>query len=225
MEKLKLAMVSSKENVKQAYLEAVKDLGINVQSFSTVKELYYAMITIPFNGMIVDQETRLKAQKGEQKLMDVLVDIFPSIRLSLDEKTGVITAYYSGQHESGESLEGFILNECRTFIARTIRMDVRMGINFNVILSRDCNFFEKDIIRTVTMNFSKGGCFVYSVDDWDRSMNVWIKINELESDAPILSEVRWVIPWGRSMQIPGIGIEFLNLKPDQLDTFYNKYRI
>ena len=70
--------------------------------------------------------------------------------------------------------------------------------------------------RTVTMNVSKGGCFIYSVDDLQSDTRLMMMFKELEEQTPILGEVRWRALWGEAMQIPGIGVKFKNLSEGQL---------
>ena len=225
MKKIKLGLVAHDEEAKRIYLEAIGKLGVNVKAVSSFRELYNIMMNGKYSGVMIDQRTKLKAPKNEQKLIDIILEIFPSIRLNLDKKSGEIKTYYAGQRASGESLENFIKKECRPFRPRTLRMDIRKDINFNVIMSRDGKFIKKDMVRTVTINFSRGGCFLYSVDEWAIAASIWLKIKELDDDTPVLGEIRWAREWGKTMQVPGIGVKFMNLKPEQMDSIYNKYRV
>ncbi len=225
MKKIKLGLVVYDEEAKRIYLEAIGELEVDVKAASSFRELYNIMMNGKYSGVMIDQRTKLKAPRNEQKLIDIILEIFPSIRLNLDKKNGKIKTYYAGQRASGESLESFIEKECRSFRPRTLRMDIRKDINFNVIISGDGNFSKKDMVRTVTINFSRGGCFLYSVDEWDIAASIWLKIKELDDDTPILGEIRWIIEWGKPLRVPGIGVMFMNLKPEQMDTIYNKYRV
>ncbi|MCK5503820.1 MAG: PilZ domain-containing protein [Thermodesulfovibrionia bacterium] len=225
MKKIKLGLVVNNEEAKRIYLEATGKLEVDVKAASSFRELYNIMMNTKYSGVMIDQRTKLKSPQNEQKLIDAILDIFPSIRLNLDKKKGEMKTYYAGQRASGESLESFINKECRPFRPTTVRKDVRKDINLNVIMSRDGSFSKKDMVRTVTINFSRGGCFLYSVDEWAIAESIWLKIKELDDDTPVLGEIRWVIEWGKTLRVPGVGVMFMDLKPEQLDTIYNKYRV
>lgn len=225
MKKIKLGLVVSDDKTKLIYLEAIGGLEVDVKAVSSFRELYNIMMNSKYSGVMIDQRTKLKAPRNEQKLIDAIIEIFPSIRLNLDKKKGEMKSYYAGQRASGESLENFIEKECRPFRPRTVRTDVRKDINLNVIVSRTRKFNKKDMVRTVTINFSKGGCFLYSVDEWTIGESIWLKIKELDDDRPVYGEIRWVVEWGKALKVPGIGVMFMDLKPEQLDTIYNKYRV
>ena len=89
-------------------------------------------------------------------------------------------------------------------------------IHFNVLLPKTAGFNEEGIRRTVTVNVSKGGCFIYSVDNLASDVEMMIVFKELEDQKPILGEVRWKAKWGEAMQIPGIGIKFEDINEGQL---------
>jgi hypothetical protein len=52
----------------------------------------------------------------------------------VDLKTKIKSLYY-GKSKGDGTLEDFILEECRTFEARTLRASERTKIRFNVLLS------------------------------------------------------------------------------------------
>jgi Tfp pilus assembly protein PilZ len=112
-----------------------------------------------------------------------------------------------------------------SFAARKIRINKRGNINFNIIVSKTPDFSEQQVEQTVTLNFSKGGCYIISTSTWEINKEIWISIRELEDRAPITGKVRWGIEWGKYMNIPGIGVRFTNIKESQLDHICNKYRL
>ena len=134
-----------------------------------------------------------------------------------DDKTKKISALFYGQHQGDTPLEHFINHECRYFRARTIRSSYRHDIHFNISLSRNQDFSSSDVERTITLNASKDGCFIYSSQNWEIRSRVWFVIQELQDQTPISGEIQWCVAWGESMQIPGIGVEFREVKPCQVE--------
>ena len=49
-----------------------------------------------------------------------------------------------------------------------------------------------------------------------------IVIKELDDSKPILSEVKWNKEWGKTMQLPGIGVKFENIDGAQLKEICEK---
>ena len=201
---------------KQAYIDAVTPLGVKVETVPSFGKLHKMMIENCYNGVMVDLRTKMKASNEEKDLVHDVFEQFPVAQLNFDEKTGQIRSLHYGRTGKGESLESFIKEECRSFIARPIRSSIRKKIHFNVLLSKTGDFATEGIDRTVTMNVSKGGCFIYSVDDLQSDAKVMMVFKELEDQKPILGEVRWKALWGEAMQIPGIGVKFENLREGQL---------
>ena len=214
---VKVILVCQEEGkAKQAYLNAIKSFGVKVDTAPSLMELHKMLIENTYNGVMVDFRTRVKASNEEKDLVHDIFEQFPVAQLNFEEKTGEIRSFHYSRTSKGETLESFIKEECRSFIARPIRSTIRKKIHFNVLISNTGDFTEKEIDRTVTMNVSKGGCFIYSVDDLQSDDRLMMVFKELEEQTPILGEVRWRALWGEGMQIPGIGVKFENLSEGQL---------
>ena len=76
--------------------------------------------------------------------------------------------------------------------------------------------------RTVTIDISKGGSFIYSVDLWNIGEKVQFVIKELADSNPIRGEIRWTRSWGKMMEVPGIGITFETIDKGQLEEICDK---
>ena len=101
-------------------------------------------------------------------------------------------------------MEEFIHKQCGSVQARTFRSSARKMVNFNIILSKEPGVDEKCSSRTTTINASKGGCFIYTSEEWKCFSNVWFVMNDLMVRTPIMGEIRQCYKWGESMRIPGI---------------------
>ena len=183
------------------------------------------MITNPYQGVMIDLIPSMKASREEKGAAQEILDVFPLIQLKLENETGIIRTISFGSSSGSDSLVNFINNECRIFTPRAIRLSVRKSINFTVVMSKEEHMNEKLLERTVTMNASQGGCFLFSSQDWSNTADVWFIINELQDKSPIKGDVRWAVSWGNNMAIPGIGISFNKIKPEQLEELTNKYSL
>lgn len=180
------------------------------------------MIDKPYNGVMIDVPTKIKASKEEKTLVHEILNKFPVIQLKWESKSGTIKTLSHNQYKSGGTLNDFINQECRSFNPRTIRASVRKNINFNVILANNNNFGEENIEKTITIDVSKEGCFIYSPKKWEIHSNVRFIINEIDDHTPIRGEVMWGIEWGKAMRIPGIGVMFNDIKSCQLGNISDK---
>jgi hypothetical protein len=213
---VKVILVCQKEgNARQAYINALKPLGVQVDTVPSLSKLYKMLTENLYNGVMVDFKTKVKASSGEKELIHNVLEQFPVAQLNFEEKTGKIRSLHYGRASNSETLEAFIKEECRLFIARPIRSSHRKKAHFNVLLSKTGDFSEKDIDLTVTINVSEGGCFLYSVDDLQNGAKVMMVLKELEDQKPIIGEVKWKIRWGEAMQIPGIGVKFEDINEGQ----------
>jgi Tfp pilus assembly protein PilZ len=219
----RLVLACTEGVAREKYHEALKKLGVRLDTVSSLKELYHAMSRTPYNGVMIDIITKIKASQEEKNLVHAVLEEFPLIQLKWDDETGTIKSIFLGQVIGSGELEDFINQECRLFDARRIRSSVRKDIHFNVILSRDHHFPETGIERTIMINISEGGCFLYTVGEWERGQDACFTIHELEDQTPILGKVKWRIEWGRSMKIPGIGIEFQDIRESQRKEIADKY--
>ena len=197
----------------QRYLDEAKGRGVQIDVATTIKEFYDATVETPYSGLMIDMPTKIKDFSDDREKVDNILQLFPVIRLTFNEKTKQIKAFYSGLLNGSGSIEEFVTHKCLFFSARTLRTYRRKVINFNVILCKSKSDGNSE--RTVTMNVSQGGCFIYSIDKWEINSDVWFTINELTDQTPIHGQVLRQVDWGTYMGIPGIGLQFKDIKDCQ----------
>lgn len=66
---------------------------------------------------------------------------------------------------------------------------------------------------------------MFSCQDWSNISDIWVVVQELDDKTPIPGEIRWRQPWGKSMAIPGIGIQVKELTAGQKAQLVEKYSI
>ena len=83
----------------------------------------------------------------------------------------------------------------------------RIPLNLNALLSSTSNM--EDAERTVSIDFSPGGCFLFCVnDEIALKSTLWISLLALSNQSPIASTVCWKRGWGMTNEIPGVGLRF-----------------
>jgi Tfp pilus assembly protein PilZ len=222
---VKLVLICKEGEARQAYLKEIKASGAEVDIVANYGELYKIMIGKPYQGVMIDLVTSMKISKEERGVAQEILDAFPLVQLKWESETNEIHTFSSGNTSSSDSLSDFIATECNNFPARPVRQNSRKHINFNVTMSKNEVLYEKFLEYTVTMNASRGGCFLFSTRNWKPLENVWFIINELQDKTPIVGNVCWCVAWGKSMMVPGIGVSFKHITPNQMDELINKYSL
>ncbi len=215
----KIIVIVQEGDARQAYLAELESIDVEVSLISSFIEIQTLLSEDSYNGVVVDLKTKMKATADEKELALDLLEQFPFAQLNLEIKTGTIKLLCYDQMMNVRTLKDFVDIVCTSFIPRAIRLHARKENNFNILLSRTSDFPENETEHTVTIDISKGGCFIYSIGNWEINTNVQIVINEINDRSPILCEVRRVVKWGEAMKIPGIGVQFIDISEDQLEGF------
>lgn len=207
--KTRLLLIAEIGVSRAAYVEVLRDIDIEVDCISSPDEMTGALIDTPYSGLLIDVPTMIRCECGDKNRITRIMDRFPVLRLMYNPKYGGIRGLaQGGTIRDNRDLTEFVLNDCVPFSPRSIRVAQRHGVVFNVALFDDLDHLEQGGERTVTVNVSEHGCFVYSVNDWQVDKPAWIVVQEFEDKTPIELLVRWQRPWGKAMRIPGIGASF-----------------
>lgn len=221
---IQLILVCKEGPARSAYLREAMSIGIEVDTVDSFGDLLKMMITRPYQGIMVDLITSVKASREDKGIAQNVLDVFPVIQVKWDAQTNSIHTISSGS-ASGGTLAHFIAHECQPFRSRAVRLNVRKNVNFNVKICENEDMDPSQTEASVTINISKGGCFLFSCQNWSKIAHVWIVVHELDDKTPIPGEIRWRQPWGKSMAIPGIGIRINQLTPGQKTSLEEKYSI
>jgi len=214
---VKLILVCKEGEARQAYLNETKALGVEVDVFPSFYEFLKTTANNPYQGLMIDLETQTKMSLEEKNVSKAIIEFFPAIQMKWHAESGSIRNISFGMKTTNVSLKEFIKTECQSFTARSVRLNIRKIVHFNVLLSKDESMHEKFLERTVTINVSRGGCFLSSGRDWSNYSTTWFIINELQDKSPIAGNIHWSVEWGKQMTIPGIGIDFRYIKQSQIE--------
>ena len=220
-----IALVSNQKEDVEIYLKNLDKPGVTLKVVSSFKQLEKLLSSDPYNGIIVDLKTKLGVPRDEKELVYELLDHYPVLQSRIIPGSRKMQILPFGKTTRDISLEAFLSDECRGFNARTIRTGIRRRIHFNILLSRTGSFTMDDLERTVTMNASKEGCFIITTADWSRYSSAAFIIRDLAVKTPVVGEIRWCVPWGRKLKMPGIGIRFEDIQASQLNELADKYNL
>lgn len=104
-----------------------------------------------------------------------------------------------------------------------LRMQERVQVQLNAELTKEDDPFVQHGLRTSVLNISSGGCFVYCVDNAPYVGFAYVRIQELSNKRPIYCSIRWRREWGISDSLPGLGVQFVDIQPDQVRELQDMY--
>ncbi|MCP4575548.1 MAG: PilZ domain-containing protein [Deltaproteobacteria bacterium] len=207
-----ILLISSDAKERKVYESAIRTLDVKVTAVPSLKGLTEKVKDLFLNGVAMDMSTKIMALKMDREFIHTTFRKFPVAHLTLGKEMGKIRLFYPGQ-PPGATLKDFIDGECRTFTPRKLAHHIRKDLHFNVLLSRNPEMVDCE--KTVSVDVSEGGCFIFSTQEWVKGDMVWLKILELSHHDPIGARVKRCVRWGEAMQVPGIGLQFDEMKPLQ----------
>jgi hypothetical protein len=217
METCRVLVVADNPEIREEYVKAVDLLGIEQENAASLSELYTLLPKIAFNGLLLDVGTLVRASVAEKAYIHEIIQIFPSVRIRWDAQGKNVRVLLYGQSGEGiATLDSFIREQCIPFGARKLRVSDRVDAHFNVLISRRPDFSTPSTLKTVTINVSKGGCYIFAAEPWEPHCQVWLQFRELSDPTPVAAEVCWRKMWGMSMGMPGVGVRFTEITDGQV---------
>ena len=197
------------------YEAALQRSGAQVDTVAAIDTFYGAVTHFAYNGIVIDIPTKIKALSDHKDLVYSIIDRFPVIQVNFDRRSRRVRALLYGHHERTGCLEDLIRERCWHTPPRKLRSEERKRLHYNVLLSTQRQFNPQTLIRTVTIDVSMNGCFLFSVARFQLGALVWMRIMDLYDKTPISGIVRHKRNWGETMRLPGIGVEFQKIKESQ----------
>ncbi len=168
----------------------------------------------PYNAIFLDMPLIIKASRYEKSLVEDALHAIPNARLNIVAKTRKIRMLVSWDIQAGTRSAEEHLRYCCEQAPRVALIRNRIPLNLNAVLSRSPDMADAE--RTACIDFSPGGCFLFCVnDEITLQSTVWIRLTALNDQSPIASTVCWKREWGITNEIPGIGIRFDRMTPQQ----------
>jgi len=216
--KIRTIVVAAQPELRDCYQQQVAAPDVLCDSVASLEELFETLKETPYNGLLIDLATLVKANKAEKTLCHEILRLYPTLRLKWDESSEQLRCLlYGNITNTRMSLETFIDEHCRPFEARRIRSDKRVKLHYNALISKDDKFQRLDVERSTTLDISIGGCSLLTNQQWELSETVWLRFVEFEDQTPVQAKIcRWTC-WGTPMKIPSIGVCFESLTESQTE--------
>jgi hypothetical protein len=212
--KTKLLLIAEEGRARDAYVGVLSGLDVDVDCVASPDEICGTIIEAAYSGLLIDVPTMIRCECADKNRVNRIMLRYPVLRLMFNSSFGGIRGLaQGGTMRDNRDLAEFVLHECVPFPPRSIRVTRRQDILFNVLLLDHPERVGGE--RTVTINVSEHGCFVFTSALWRLDTPAWLVVREFEDKTPIELRVRWQREWGEGMQLPGIGTTFESMTTHQ----------
>jgi hypothetical protein len=210
-----VAIVSRVGPVLDAYTRFFGALGVNLIHAVSLSELIERFPNAIISGFVFEIHMMVKATDQEKELLQIMVGIFPSIKTNWNPEAG-FRALYKGADQSGEeSLRAFV-RDCRNFKPRALRKKQRHEKKFSVLFW-PVDASPETAQRAFTLDVSTGGLFVGTCGPPREGNLFGVVLMEVDAH-PFKVMVKWTLPWGTAMRIPGFGGKFVDLESERAES-------
>lgn len=214
---VKLLLYVHDLEIAKIYLKFASEINIKCAVVHSFEEFYKKRQGEPYSGLLIDIVSSIRASAFDRAKLADLMEVYPSLRLRWDPVEENIRTYMTGAGTGQRiTLKQFVETYCQPFKARSLRFNIRKEIICNVLYSPYADVEDDHVQKSVTIDLSAGGCFLFSTQRHPVGSLLWLRFIDLVDNSPIQVEVLWGREWGKAMLIPGIGVRFLTIKPEQL---------
>jgi hypothetical protein len=196
------------------YEAFLKKERVICQSVSSLRDVATQTAKQPYNAIFLDMPLMDRASHYEKSLVDDALRALPHARINTSASTGEISILVSGEaHESSQTPEEY-LHYCCEQPVKIVLPRNRIPLHLNAVLAHQAE--TRIAERTVCIDISPGGCFLFSVtDEITPQSPVWLSLIILNDPSPISATVCWKREWGMTNEIPGVGIRFESMTAQQ----------
>lgn len=208
-----ILLAVEEEERRLVYEAFVKKERAICHSVSSLRDVANQAAKQPYNAIFFDMPLIVKASRYEKSLVEDALHALPNARLNITAKTQKIRMLVSWDTGGARTAEEH-LRYCCEQPPRVALIRNRVPLNLNAALSRSPDMADAEL--TACIDFSPGGCFLFCVNDEITLQSaVWIRLVALNDPTPIASTVCWRREWGITNEIPGVGIRFDKITPQQ----------
>lgn len=212
---VRVLLIAEEGESRENYIQAFQSAGAAYDVVVSFESFLECVSETPYNGLVLDIPTKMKAFRQHQDFARRVVDKFPTLLVKWDPKLKSIKAIATDAQYEVETLVDFVRIHCRHAVPKRFRAHLRRNVNFNVILSESSALEPQGMSKSATLNVSRGGCFVFCTTEYHRGTELWLMVNEFEDKSAIKATICHQVRWGREMKLPGIGLEFVRISASQ----------
>ncbi len=201
-----IAIVSRSGPVLEAYKRFFGVYGVNLIHALSISELYKKFPGAIVAGFVVEIHSVVKSSETEKVLLHTMMEIFPSVKTNWNSEEG-FRALYNDSDKSGEENLRAFLRDCRNFKPRPLRKKRRHEKKFNVL------YWPVEASQETVQRAFTAGCLLrgpvrrHLRSAAGRAALVSVVLKEVAA-RPFKVMVKWRLPWGIAMRIPGFGGRF-----------------
>ena len=217
MTEVKILLVVNDAEARDAYSEALTELGVTYDIASSFEQMAAMAFEKAYQGLLVDILTLVRCSKDEKVIAYDCMNLYPVLRVKWEPKQKRIMLSPSEQTFSDRTpeLRSFIETRCRPFVPRQLRRHKRKPLYLNVLVSPDGLFSAENTSKAFTVNISSGGLFLHTMESFEPGGTLWLRFIDLADQTPIAATVRWGVPWGKMRCIPGVGLTWEKISAGQ----------
>jgi hypothetical protein len=213
----RLLLVVEDDVSRQYYCKELASCGAEVVVVTDIFPLSEEVARQYFHGLLLDVRAKMKAIRDNKAEVYRLTARLPTAQLQYDVNSGSVRVFYPGQGTE-KSLAHFVITHCRRCQPQKLRSFSRKPAYLPVLVWM--GEAKKEPRRLVTKDISPGGCFLVSYQRWHLGKKVKLLFPGNKELGTILAEVANVVIWGNGRELPGVGVEFIGLAPQQEEVLH-----
>ncbi len=191
----------------RAYQKALEELGIEGDFRQDIGSLIEAVLeTEECPRVIVDVHQVMAAGRQARDRLFSLADRVPILRTKVDTASGQVLF-----------IDDLALFECTPInLTPYFRASVRIPVDLPAAISHEDDPAMVSPSQARLGDISEGGCFLRLDAPPPKPDFLHLRLSALDNALPIFCNVRWRAPAGPAREFHGIGVKFMDIKPDQM---------
>lgn len=199
----------------QLYRAVLDRKGVACLMVTSLKEVPALAAGTALSGLLLDMPVMVKATPQERLTLEDMQRALPCAYLNIAPATDSIKLMMVNNLQgTATTIEEFAELSAR-FSPRCVVPKDRTTLHLHTLLQYDCETAPS--VKTVTLDLSSGGCFLFSVDpQLQTGISLSLQFIGLDDPAPIIVRVCWRNPFGTPGKPgPGVGAKFVQISPVQ----------
>lgn len=156
-------------------------------------------------GLVLEIAKVMQAQLQDRDRLFGYAGTFPVLRSRMHPETGV--AFLDDPDCFFRNLDAAAGEHCRGH--------ARISMVLDCEFSGEDDPFLAEPVQASIMDISPGGCFIRTDRTASDQRFLYLRVPELGSTRPIFCNVRWLKSVRDSKAMPGMGVMFIDITPDQ----------